>query len=130
MNVNKDVIYYSASGGKLSYVDTNNGTNEDEERFDHTNSTENSYNAYNNYTKISYIKASDSIKAKCGNEEITILDNNGVTNLKNLYVKGSENLTPNIDMLISIFGNDLTEEKAKKLCIDIGYALDIKSNYF
>ena len=33
-------------------------------------------------------------------------------------------------MLISIFGNDLTEEKAKKLCIDIGYALDIKSNYF
>ena len=129
MNVNKDVIYYSASGGKLSYVDTNNGTNEDEERFDHTDSTENSYNAYNNYTKISYIKASDSIKAKCGNEEITILDNNGVTNLKNLYVKGSENLTPNIDTLISIFANDLTEEKAKKFCIDVGNFLDIKSNY-
>ena len=130
MNVNKDVIYYSASGGKLSYVDKNNGTNEDEERFDHTDSTENSYNAYNNYTKISYIKASDSIKAKCGNEEITILDSNGVTNLKSLYVNGSENLTPNIDMLISIFGNDLTEEKAKKFCIDVGNVLDIKSNYF
>ena len=129
MNVNKDAIYYSASGGKLSYVDINNGTNEDEERFDYTDSTENSYNAYNNYTKISYIKASDSIKAKCGNEEITILDNNGVTNLKNLYVKGSENLTPNIDMLISIFGNNLTEEKAKEICINIGNALDIKSNY-
>ena len=128
MNVNKDVIYYSASGGKLSYVDKNNGTNEDEERFDHTD-TENSYNAYNNYTKISYIKASDSIKAKCGNEEITILDSNGVTNLKNLYVKGSENLTQNIDMLISIFANNLTEEKAKEICINIGNALDIKSNY-
>lgn len=129
MNVNKDVIYYSASGGKLSYVDKNNGTNEDEEKFDHTDSTENLYNAYKNYTKISYIKASDSIKAKCGNEEITILDNNGVTNLKSLYVNGSENLTPNIDMLISIFGNDLTEEKAKKFCIDVGNFLDIKSNY-
>lgn len=129
MNVNKDAIYYSASGGKLSYVDTNNGTNEDEERFDHTDSTENSYNAYNNYTKISYIKASDSIKAKCGNGEITILDNNGVTNLKNLYVSGNGELTPNIDMLISIFGNDLTEEKAKEICINIGNVLDIKSNY-
>ena len=129
MNINKDVIYYSASGGKLSYVDTNNGTNEDEERFDHTDSTENSYNAYNNYTKISYIKASDSIKAKCGNEEITILDNNGVTNLKNLYVSGNGNLIPNIDALISIFANNLTEEKAKEICIGVGNLLDIKSNY-
>lgn len=56
----------------MSYVDKNNGSNEDEERFDHTDSTENSYNAYKNYTKISYIKESDSIKAKCGNEEIAI----------------------------------------------------------
>ena len=112
MNVNKDVIYYSASGGKLSYVDTNNGTNEDEERFDHTDSTENSYNVYNNYTKISYIKASDSIKAKCGNEEITILDNNGVTNLKNLYVKESDKLIPYINMLISLFAKELTAKIA------------------
>ena len=129
MNINKDVIYYSASGGKLSYVDKNNGPNEDEERFDHTDSTENSYNAYNNYTKISYIKASDSIKAKCGNEEITILDNNGVTNLKNLYVIGNGNLIPNIDALISIFANNLTEEKAKEICIGVGNLLDIKNNY-
>lgn len=61
----------------MSYVDKNNGTNEDEERFDHyinkdSDGNEVDYNAYNNYTKISYIKAYDSIKDKCGNEEIAI----------------------------------------------------------
>ena len=33
MNVNKNIINYSVPGARLSYVDKNNGTNEDENDF-------------------------------------------------------------------------------------------------
>ena len=35
MNVNKNIINYSETGARLSYVDKNNGTNEDENDFNH-----------------------------------------------------------------------------------------------
>ena len=132
MNVNKDVIYYSASGGKLSYVDTNNGTNEDEERFDHVENQANSYNNYNHYydhSKLSYIKASDSIKASCVGKEITILDNSGKTNLNKLYINGSDGFIASLDLLTAILSNNLTEENAKEICRKIGSIIGATSNY-
>ena len=128
MNVNKDVINYSDPGGKLSYVDKNNGINEDEERFDHTDSPENLYNAYNNYTKLSYIKASDSIKAKCVDKEITILDNSGNTNLNKLYINGSEGFIASLDLLKVILSNNLTEQSAREICRKIGSIIGATSN--
>ena len=133
MNVNKDVIDYSDSGGKLSYVDKNNGINEDEERFDHyinkdSDGNEIDYNAYNNYTKLSYIKASDSIKAKCVDKEITILDNSGKTNLNKLYINGSEGFITSLDLLKVILSNNLTEQSARDVCRKIGSIIGATSN--
>ena len=116
MNVNKDVINYSDSGGKLSYVDKNNGINEDEERFDHVENQANSYNNYNHYydhSKLSYIKASDSIKASCVGKEITILDNSGKTNLNKLYINGNDGFIASLDLLTAILSNNHTEQNAK-----------------
>ena len=131
MNVNKDVINYSDSGGKLSYVDKNNGINEDEERFDHVENQANSYNNYNHYydhSKLSYIKASDSIKAKCVDKEITILDNSGKTNLNKLYINGSEGFIASLDLLKVILSNNLTEQSAREFCRKIGSIIGATSN--
>lgn len=134
MNVNKDVICYSAPGGKLSYVDKKNETNEDEERFDHyinkdSDGNEIDYNAYNNCTKLSYIKASDSIKANCAGKEITILDKNGNTNLNALYIQGNDGFISSLDLLTAILSNNLTEQNAKEICRSIGSAIGATSNY-
>ena len=132
MNVNKDVINYSDSGGKLSYVDKNNGINEDEERFDHAENQANSYNNYNYYydhSKLSYIKASDSIKANCAGKEITILDNNGRTNLNKLYIQGSDGFIASLDLLKVILSNNLTEKSAIEICRKIGSIIGATSNY-
>ena len=129
MNINKDITYYSASGARLSYVDKTNDTENDEKDFNHTENTENSYNNYDGHSKIAYIKASDSIKAKCGDKEITILDNNGNTNLQKIYIDEDDSFISNLDTLISIFGNNFTEEQAKELCRNIGKAIDATSNY-
>ena len=131
MNVNKDVINYSDSGGKLSYVDKNNGINEDEERFDHVENQANSYNNYNHYydhSKLSYIKASDSIKASCVGKEITILDNSGKTNLNKLYINGSEGFIASLDLLKVILSNNLTEQSAREICRKIGSIIGATSN--
>ena len=87
---------------------------------DNTNKTENDY---------AYIKASDSIKAKCGDKEITILDNNGNTNLQRIYIDGEDSFISNLDTLIHVFANNLTEEQAKEICGNIGLAIDATSNY-
>ena len=131
MNVNKDVINYSDSGGKLSYVDKNNGINEDEERFDHVENQANSYNNYNHYydhSKLSYIKAFDSIKASCVGKEITILDNSGKTNLNKLYINGSEGFIASLDLLKVILSNNLTEQSAREICRKIGSIIGATSN--
>ena len=131
MNVNKDVTNYSDTGGKLSYVDKNNGINEDEERFDHVENQANSYNNYNHYydhSKLSYIKASDSIKAKCVDKEITILDNSGKTNLNKLYINGSEGFIASLDLLKVILSNNLTEQSAREFCRKIGSIIGATSN--
>lgn len=128
MNINKNIINYSVPGARLSYVDKNNGTNEDENDFNHTNKPENSYNKYKDCSKLSYIKASDSIKANCAGKEITILDNNGRTNLNKLYIEGSDGFIANLDLLTAILSN-LTEQNAKEICRKIGSIIDATSNY-
>ena len=132
MNVNKNIINYSVSGARLSYVDKNNGTNEDENDFNHAENQANSYNNYNHYydhSKLSYIKASDSIKAKCVDKEITILDNSGKTNLNKLYINGSDGFIASLDLLTAILSNNLTEQNAKEICRKIGSAIGATSNY-
>lgn len=134
MNINKNIINYLVSGGKLSYVDKNNGINEDEERFDHyinkdSDGNEIDYNAYNNYTKLSYIKASDSIKANCVGKEITILDKNGNTNLNTLYIQGNNGFIASLDLLTAILSNSFSEEGAKDICRKIGSVIGATSNY-
>ena len=47
MNINKNIINHSVTGARLSYVDKNNGTNEDENDFNHVENQANSYNNYN-----------------------------------------------------------------------------------
>lgn len=131
MNVNKNIINYSVPGARLSYVDKNNGTNEDENDFNHVKNQANSYNNYNHYydhSKLSYIKASDSIKANCANKEITILDKNGNTNLNKLYINGSDGFIANLDLLTAILSN-LSEQNAKEICRSIGSAIGATSNY-
>lgn len=132
MNVNKNIINYSVSGARLSYVDKNNGTNEDENDFNHAENQANSYNNYNHYydhSKLSYIKASDSIKAKCVDKEITILDNSGKTNLNKLYINGSDGFIASLDLLTAILSNNLTEQNAKEICRKIGSVIGATSNY-
>ena len=111
MNINKDIINYSNLGAGLSYVDNAKKTD------------------YDGYSKVSYIEASDSIKAKCGNKEITILDSNGNTKLQRIYIKEDDSFISNLDTLISIFVNNFTEEQAKELCRNIGKTIDATSNY-
>ncbi len=129
MNINKNTINYSETGARLSYVDKNNGTNEDENDFNHTSIPENSHNNYDGHSKLSYIKASDSIKAKCVDKEITILDNSGNTNLNTLYIKGNDGFIASLDLLTAILSNNLTEEGAKDICRKIGSVIDAASNY-
>lgn len=132
MNVNKNIINYSVSGARLSYVDKNNGTNEDENDFNHAENQANSYNNYNHYydhSKLSYIKASDSIKASCVGKEITILDNSGKTNLNKLYINGNDGFIASLDLLTAIFSNNLTEQNAKEICRKIGSIIGATSNY-
>ena len=132
MNVNKNIINYSVSGARLSYVDKNNGTNEDENDFNHAENQANSYNNYNHYydhSKLSYIKASDSIKAKCVDKEITILDNSGKTNLNKLYINGNDGFIASLDLLTAILSNNLTEQNAKEICRKIGSVIGATSNY-
>ena len=132
MNVNKNIINYSVSGARLSYVDKNNGTNEDENDFNHAENQANSYNNYNHYydhSKLSYIKASDSIKASCVGKEITILDKNGKTNLNKLYINGNDGFIASLDLLTAILSNNLTEQNAKEICKSIGGAIGATSNY-
>ena len=131
MNINKNIINYS-TGARLSYVDKNNGTDEDEKDFNHTDKPENSYNNYNHYydhSKLSYIKASDSIKASCVGKEITILDNSGKTNLNKLYINGNDGFIASLDLLTAILSNNLTEQNAKEICKSIGGAIGATSNY-
>ena len=132
MNVNKNIINYSVSGARLSYVDKNNGTNEDENDFNHAENQANSYNNYNHYydhSKLSYIKASGSIKASCVGKEITILDNNGKTNLNKLYINGNDGFIASLDLLTAILSNNLSEENAKDICRKIGSIIGATSNY-
>lgn len=132
MNVNKNIINYSVSGARLSYVDKNNGTNEDENDFNHAENQANLYNNYNHYydhSKLSYIKASDSIKASCVGKEITILDNSGKTNLNKLYINGNDGFIASLDLLTAIFSNNLTEQNAKEICRKIGSIIGATSNY-
>ena len=123
MNINKNIINHSVTGARLSYVDRNNGTNEDENDFNHTD------NNYKDCSKLSYIKASDSIKANCAGKEITILDNNGRTNLNKLYIQGSDGFIANLDLLTAILSNSLTEQNAKDICRKIGSIIGATSNY-
>lgn len=132
MNINKNIINHSVTGARLSYVDKNNETNEDENDFNHVENQANSYNNYNHYydhSKLSYIKASDSIKANCVGKEITILDKNGNTNLNKLYINGSDGFIANLDLLTAILSNSLTEQNAKDICRKIGSVIDAASNY-
>ena len=87
-----------------------------------------SYNNYKDCSKLSYIKASDSIKANCANKEITILDKNGNTNLNKLYIQGSDGFIANLDLLTAILSN-LTEQNAKEICRKIGSIIGATSNY-
>ena len=128
MNINKNIINHSVPGARLSYVDRNNGTNEDENDFNHTDKPANSYNNYKDCSKLSYIKASDSIKANCANKEITILDKNGNTNLNKLYIQGSDGFIANLDLLTAILSN-LTEQNAKEICRKMGSIIGATSNY-
>ena len=129
MNINKNIINYSETGARLSYVDKDNGTNEDENDFNHTPIPANSHNNYEGHSKLSYIKASDSIKAKCAGKEITILDNNGRTNLNTLYINGNDGFIASLDLLTAILSNNLSEENAKDICRKIGSAIGATSNY-
>lgn len=128
MNINKNIINHSVPGARLSYVDKNNGTNEDENDFNHTDKPENLYNNYKDCSKLSYIKASDSIKANCAGKEITILNNNGITNLNKLYIQGSDGFIANLDLLTAILSN-ITEQNAKEICRKIGSIIGATSNY-
>ena len=133
MNINKNIINYSVPGARLSYVDKNNGTNEDENDFNHyinkdSDGKEIDYNKYKDCSKLSYIKASDSIKANCAGKEITILDKYGNTNLNKLYIQGSDGFIANLDLLTAILSN-LTEQNAKEICRSIGSAIGATSNY-
>ena len=83
-----------------------------------------SYEENTDDSRLAYIEASDSIKAKCGDKEITILDNNGNTNLQRIYIDGDDSFISNLDTLISIFGNNFTEEQAKEFCGNIGKTID------
>ena len=133
MNVNKDVINYSVTGARLSYVDKNNGTNEDENDFNHyinkdSDGKEIDYNNYKDCSKLSYIKASDSIKANCAGKEITILDKYGNTNLNKLYIQGSDGFIASLDLLKVILSNNLTEQSAREICRKIGSIIGATSN--
>lgn len=88
-----------------------------------------SYEENTDDSRLACIKASDSIKAKCGNKEITILDKNGNTKLQRIYIDGDDSFISNLDTLISIFVNNFTEEQAKELCRNIGKTIDATSNY-
>jgi hypothetical protein len=88
-----------------------------------------SYEENTDDSRLAYIEASDSIKAKCGDKEITILDNNGNTNLQKIYIDGDDSFISDLDTLISIFENNFTEEQAKELCRNIGKAIGATSNY-
>jgi len=83
-----------------------------------------SYEENTDDSRLAYIEASGSIKAKCGDKKITILDNNGNTNLQRIYIKEDDSFISNLDTLISIFGNNFTEEQAKEVCGNIGKAID------
>lgn len=133
MNINKNIINYS-TGARLSYVDKNNGTDEDENDFNHyinkdSDGKEIDYNNYKDCSKLSYIKASDSIKASCVGKEITILDKNGNTNLNTLYINGSDGFIASLDLLKAILSNDLTEQNARDICKKIGSIIGATSNY-
>lgn len=133
MNINKNIINHSVNGARLSYVDKNNGTNEDENDFNHyinkdSNGKEIDYNNYKDCSKLSYIKASDSIKANCAGKEITILDKNGNTNLNKLYIQGSDGFIASLDLLKVILSNNLTEQSAREICRKIGSIIGATSN--
>lgn len=88
-----------------------------------------SYEENTDDSRLACIKASDSIKAKCGDKEITILDSNGNTNLQRIYIKEDDSFISNLGILISIFANNFTEEQAKEFCRSVGKTIDATSNY-